>query len=126
MRGGHRRMADEGRLTLMQSIIAVLAEALPCDLRANRADLRGEGAVYTLHTTYYNAARREARLKVSFYALTMARAIELETAADEAIVRLAESGLTPTVTRCVRNGGGYLDDGDWHVRIAYYDITIRR
>lgn len=109
----------------MQTIIDLLDQRLGVPIRARRAELSGEGVVYGTTTTYFNAARREARLKLSIYARTMARAIELEETADALLVRLDESPLTATVTSVVRNGGGNLEDGDWHVRIAYYDIVMR-
>jgi len=110
----------------MESVIRIMEAALPCPLYARGADKGGERAVYNYNTTTYNAARRETRMKVNIYAATMARAIELERLLDQALVTKSETPLTATVTRCERNGGGYLEDGDGHVRIAYYDFTLRR
>ena len=109
----------------MESVIAIMDEALPCPVRARGADKGAECAVYNFNTTVYNGARREARMKVQLYAKSMLRGLELEKQLDEALVTVSERPLTATVTRCERNGGGWLEDGDWHVRIAYYDLTMR-
>ena len=109
----------------MQSIVERMAAVLPCPLRANRGDWGEDCVEYAFNTTYYNGARREARMKLHIVARTMARGLELEAMLDEALVRPDEAPLTATVTRCERNGGGWLVDGDWHIRIAYYDLTLR-
>lgn len=109
----------------MKSLIAIMRNALSCPLVANEGVNLEEGAAYTFNTTSYNGARRELRMKVSLWAGSMARALELEEALDLALVRKDETPLTETVVSCVRNGGGYLTDGDRHVRIAYYDIVTR-
>ena len=44
---------------------------------------------------------------------------------DKALVPMGDKHLSRTVTSCVRNGGGWLKDGDRHVRIAYYDLTLK-
>ncbi len=114
----------------MQSVINLIDAALsaltpPVKLTANRGEYGGECVEYTFNTTYYNGARRETRMKLYIAAATMARGLELETMLDELLVRRSEAALTDTVTSCERNGGGWLIDGDWHIRIAYYDMTIR-
>lgn len=109
----------------MQSIIDLMAEALPCPLLANRAKYGGECVEYTFNTTYFNGSRREVRMKLHIAAATMARGLELEQLLDQLLVPKGERALTSTVTRCVRNGGGWLVDNDMHIRIAYYDLTIR-
>lgn len=109
----------------MLSIVEIMTQAVTCPVIANENDELGEYCVYSYETTYYNGARRDVRLKVSIFADTMARGVELETALDQALVTLGEDPLTDTCTRCVRNGGGWLIDGDRHIRIAYYDLTLR-
>lgn len=109
----------------MTSVVERIREALPCPVYANDTDVLGECAVYDFSTAAYDGAKRRTRLKVHLFAGSMERGIELETRLDEALVSLKEAPLTPTVTSCARNGGGWLKDGDRHVRIAYYDITLR-
>ena len=110
----------------MQSVVQLMDAGLPCQVTANRADLSGEGVVYTFNTTFYNGSRREARMKLHIYAATMARGLEIEGMIDRLLVKKGDRRLTPTATACQRNGGGWLEDGDWHIRIAYYDIILRK
>ena len=109
----------------MLAMIDRLANALPCPLVAREAQLTGEGAVYNFNTTFFNGARRTARMKLNVYAKTMARAIEIEDAADAAMCTLSETPIATGCTACVRNGGGWYEDGEWQVRVAYYDLTLR-
>lgn len=114
----------------MQSIVNLMDAALsaldpPVPLVANRGDWGGECVEYTFNTTFYNGARREARMKLHIVAGTMERGLLIEQMLDELLVRKDETPLTDTVTACERNGGGWLEDGDWHIRIAYYDMVIR-
>lgn len=109
----------------MQSIVDLMAAALPCPLYARGADKAGERVVYNFNTTTYNGSRREARMKLHIYAPTMTRGLELEQILDETLVKKGERSLTPTVTSCARNGGGWLEDGDGQIRIAYYDLVLR-
>lgn len=109
----------------MQSVIALMAAGLPCRVRANADDLKDEGVVYAFNTTMYNGSRRDARMKLHIYAATMARGLEIEDMIDRLLVKKGERRLTPTVTSCAHNGGGWLEDGDRHIRIAYYDLVLR-
>ncbi len=109
----------------MESVVRLMDEHMPCEVVANASELKGEGLVYTFNTTFYNGARREARMKVHIYALNMARGLALEKRLDELLVKRGEQRLTATTVSCVRNGGGWLIDGDWHIRIAYYDFVFR-
>ena len=109
----------------MQSVIAVMRAALPCAVRANTGKLGEEVCEYAFNTTLYNGARREARMKVQIAARTMARGLALEGLLDEALVTRGDAPLTGTCLSCRRNGGGWLVDGDWHIRIAYYDLVLR-
>lgn len=114
----------------MQSVVNLMDTALSAltpkvKLTANRGKYGGECVEYVFNTTYYNGARREARMKLHIVAATMERGLELEQLLDELLVRKDETPLTPTVTASARNGGGWLEDGDWHIRVAYYDFTIR-
>ena len=110
----------------MQTIVRLMEAALPCKVRANGEAKGEECAVYTFNTTLYTGARREARMKVQIAARTMARGIALEEMLDRALVPVGELPVTGTCTACQRNGGGWLVDGDWHIRIAYYDMIFRR
>lgn len=109
----------------MQSIVSLMTAALPCRVRANTGNLGEEVAEYAFNTSLYNGARREARMKVQICARTMARGLALEKLLDEALVKAGDLPLTPTCVSCQRNGGGWLVDGDWHIRIAYFDLVFR-
>lgn len=109
----------------MNSVINLIASALPCPLYANQSDDPGECAVYDLYTNTYDGRKRTVRLRVNLAAATMARALELETLLDAALVPLNETPLTDTCTASTRNGGGWVTDGDRHIRICYYDLTLR-
>ena len=114
----------------MQSVVNLMDAALsalqpPVPLIANEGKHGRECVEYTFNTTYYNGARREARMKLNIVAASMARGLELEKMMDELLARRDETPLTASVTAGERNGGGWLIDGDWHIRIAYYDFVIR-
>ena len=99
--------------------------ALGCPLDANVTSERGECATYDVTTTAYDGIKRNVTLKVRIYAMTMKRALELETALDRALVTPGDAPLTPTVPSCRRNGGGWINDGNRHCRIAYYELVIK-
>lgn len=109
----------------MNSVIAKMKDALPCPVYANRTRDLGECCVYDYNTTGWNGSRRVVRMKTHIYAETMERGLELQEMLDRAIVPIGDKRLSRTATACERNGGGWLNDGDRHVRIAYYDITLR-
>lgn len=109
----------------MKSLIDIMRRALPCPLDANRTSDFGECATYDFNTTTYNGSMRRVRMKTQIFAATMERGLEIQNILDSAIVTMGDDGLTETITGCARNGGGWLNDGDRHVRIAYYDITMR-
>lgn len=110
----------------MQTIVDIMATALPCPVRANTGRMGAEVAEYVFNTTLYDGSHREARMKVQICARTMARGLELEQLLDRALVKTGELPLTSTCVSCQRNGGGWLVDGDWHIRIAYYDFVFRK
>ena len=99
--------------------------ALGCPLYANHTDNLGECAVYKFYTAADNGSRRENSLQLYIRAESMARGLLLEEAADRAIVPLGERPVTSGVTGAARNGGGSMEDGDRHIRIAYYSIVTR-
>lgn len=109
----------------MNTVISIMQSALPCPVRANRTRNLGECCVYDFNTTSWNGSRRVVRMKTYIYADTMERGLELQAMLDKALVPIGDNHLSRTVTDCVRNGGGWLNDGDRHIRIAYYDITSR-
>lgn len=113
----------------MESVVALMAEALEaehCPLYARGADKTGgERVIYNFNTTAWNGSRRDVRMKLHIYAPTMTRGLELETLLDRALVQKGERSLTPTAVSCERNGGGWLEDGDGQIRIAYYDLVLR-
>ena len=110
----------------MQSIVRLMETALPCRVRARGHPLGEECAVYNFNTTFFNGSRREARLQVRIAAKTMERGLALEPLLDAALVHRGEEPLTGSCTACERNGGGWMEDGDWHIRIAYYDMVFRQ
>lgn len=114
----------------MESVVALMDAALAaehCQLYARGADKTGgERVVYNFNTTWYNGGRREARMKLQIYAPTMARGLELETLLDGLLVKKGDRALTPSCTACTRNGGGWLEDGEGQIRIAYYDLIFRK
>ncbi len=109
----------------MQSVVEIMERELPCPVYARGHRLGEECAVYSFNTTMYNAARREARMQVKIAAASMLRGLELERALDEALVTKGDAPLTASCLSCQRNGGGWLEDGDFHIRIAYYDLVFR-
>lgn len=109
----------------MKTVISIMATALPCPVYANRARGLGECCVFDYNTASWNGSRRTVRMKTQIYAATMERGLELQEMLDGALVKIGDRHLSQTVTECVRNGGGWLNDGDRHIRIAYYDITLR-
>lgn len=109
----------------MKSIIAIMKSALPCPVDANVTEEMGECMVYDFNTIEYTGSRRTARMKTYIFAATMERGLALQELLDRALCPIGEAPLTQTVTSCRRNGGGWLKDGGRHVRIAYYDITMR-
>lgn len=110
----------------MKSFLKKMREALPCPLIANRTDYGGECVIYDVNTIRYDGIKRLARVKATIVADTMERGLELEGMLDAALTTLGDCPLTETVTESVRNGGGWLEDGDRHIRIAYYEIIIKR
>lgn len=109
----------------MRSVIQIMEAALPCPVRANVTHDMGEGCVYEYNTNTYNGTRRTVRMKTRILADTMERGIELQDMLDRALVPVGDNHLSDTVVSCERNGGGWLRDGDRHIRIAYYDLTLR-
>lgn len=110
----------------MKSFIDKMRAALkPVPLLANHTGYGGECVIYDVNTIAYDKAKRTARVKATIVTDTMERGLELEGKLDEALVTLGDEALTNTVTTCARNGGGWLNDGDRHIRIAYYEVVIR-
>ena len=109
---------------LIDRLEAALA-ALGCPLYANHTDNLGECAVYKFYTAADNGSRKEISLQLYVRAESMARGLLLEEAADRAVVPLGERPVTSGVTGAARNGGGSMEDGDRHIRIAYYNIVTR-
>ena len=113
----------DGVIALMDAALSALSPPVP--LVANEGRHGRECVEYVFNTTYFNGSRREARMKLHIVAATMARGLQIEQMLDALLVTKGEKPLTASVTACERNGGGWLIDGDWHIRIAYYDMTIR-
>lgn len=110
----------------MEQIVALMERTLaPVPVRATRARKSGACCVYLFNTTLYNGSRREARMKVQIYAPTMREGLALEEALDRALVPVGDAGPTPLCTGCQRNGGGWLEEENGHIRIAYYDMVFR-
>ena len=109
----------------MNTVIEIMKNARPCPVRANLTRNLTELCVYDYNTTSFNGSRRVVRMKTYIYAATMERGLELQEMLDKALIPIGDKHLSHTATSCVRNGGGWLTDGDRHIRIAYYDITLR-
>lgn len=110
----------------MKSFIAAMRKCIqPIPLIANRTGYSGECVLYDVNTLSYDKAKRTARIKATIVADSMARALEIENKLDSALVTLGDVPLTDTVTASIRSGGGWMQDGDRHIRIAYYEIVIR-
>lgn len=109
----------------MQSVIKKMQEALDCDLTANRSGNMGECAVYDWYTTGWDGVKRDIMLKVTIFAFSMARALELQEKLERALVTFGDRPLTETATQCRQNGGGWLMDGDRHCRISYFELTMK-
>lgn len=102
-----------------------MESALDCSLTANRGESLGECAVYDWYTTGWDGIKRGVMLKVSIFAFSMSRALQLLTQLEKALVTVGDNKLTETVLSCRENGGGWLTDGDRHCRIAYFELTIK-
>lgn len=110
----------------MKSFIEKMRAALkPVPLIANHTAYSGECVIYDVNTLTYDKAKRTARVKATIVADSMERALEIENKLDSALVTLGDVPLTDTVTTSIRSGGGWMQDGDRHIRIAYYEIVIR-
>lgn len=109
----------------MQSVIEKMAQALSCELTANRGKGLKECAVYDFYTTTWDGVKRTIMLKVSIFAPTMQRSLQLQDELERALVTLGDRPLTETALSCRQNGGGWLMDGDWHCRISYFEITTK-
>lgn len=109
----------------MKSIIQIMDNALDCSLTANRDTSLGECAVYDWYTTGWDGIKRTIMLKVSIFAFSMERAMQLQAELEKALVTLGDKPLTKTVLSCRQNGGGWLMDGDRHCRISYFELTIK-
>lgn len=111
----------------MNSFIEIMRKTLsPIPLLANRTAYKGgECVIYDVTTLSYDKLKRSVRVKASIVADTMERALEIENQLDEALVTLGDNPLTDTVLSCTHTGGGWMNDGDRHIRIAYYEATIR-
>lgn len=109
----------------MQSVIEKMAQALSCELTANRGKSLKECAIYDFYTTAWDGVKRTIMLKVSIFAATMQRSLELQDELERALVTLGDRPLTETALSCQQNGGGWLMDGDWHCRISYFEVTIK-
>ena len=110
----------------MKSLIKLMRTAIaPIPLDANKTEHLSDVVVYDLTTLSYDKLKRSVRVKASIVADTMEHALEIENQLDEALVTLGDNPLTDTVLSCTHTGGGWMNDGDRHIRIAYYEATIR-
>lgn len=109
----------------MQSVIDIMEQAIPCELTANRGTKLQECAVYDYYSTGWDGVKRSIMLKVSIFAPTMQRAVELQDALERALVTPGDKPLTETALSCRQNGGGWLMDGSRHCRISYFELIIK-
>lgn len=109
----------------MLSVIKIMEQALSCELTANRGTDLDECAVYDYYSTAWDGVKRSIMLKVSIFAQTMQRAVELQDALERALVTPGDKPLTETALSCRQNGGGWLIDGGRHCRISYFELIIK-
>lgn len=102
-----------------------MESALECSLSANRDTNLKECAVYDFYTTSWDGIKRGIMLKVSIFAQSMQRALQLQNSLERALVTMGDRPLTQTALSCRQNGGGWLEDGDRHCRIAYFELVIK-
>ena len=102
-----------------------MESALECSLSANRDTSLKECAVYDFYTTSWDGIKRGIMLKVSIFAQSMQRALQLQNGLERALVTVGDRPLTQTALSCRQNGGGWLEDGDRHCRIAYFELVIK-
>ena len=111
----------------MKSFIKLMRTAIdPVPLIANKTAYGGgDAVVYDLTTISYDKLGRKMRVKATIISDTMEHALDIENKLDEALITFGDKPLTETVLSCSHNGGGWMNDGDRHIRIAYYETTIR-
>jgi hypothetical protein len=111
----------------MKSFIKLMRTAIaPIPLIANRTGYGGADAViYDLTTISYDKLKRLMRVKATIVSDSMENALAIENKLDEALVTFGDNPLTDTVLSCSHDGGGWMTDGDRHIRIAYYETTIK-
>jgi hypothetical protein len=109
----------------MQSVIDLMARALPCELVANQGANLSECAVYDFYSTGWDGVKRSIMLKVSIFAQSMQRAMQIQDALERALVTPGDKSLTETTLSCRQNGGGWLNDGNRHCRISYFELIIK-
>lgn len=110
----------------MKEILDRIATAISVPLRANRTDDLGEGVIYEWHTLAFDGVKETVRLKLNIVAATMERTLEILDRVNAAIVPMGDAPLTGSAPVCRLNGGGWLADGERHVRIAYYELILKR
>ena len=110
----------------MKEILDRIATAISVPLRANRTDDLDEGVIYEWHTLAFDGVKETVRLKLNIVAATMERTLEILDRVNAAIVPMGDAPLTGSAPVCRLNGGGWLSDGERHVRIAYYELILNR
>ena len=110
----------------MKEILDKIAAAISVPLRANRTDDLDEGVIYEWHTLAFDGVKETVRLKLNIVAATMERTLEILDRVNSAIVPMGDAPLTGSAPVCRLNGGGWLSDGERHVRIAYYELILKR
>lgn len=109
----------------MEELVRLIREALgECPLVANVTWDMEECATYDVTTIGYDGIKRTVSLKVRIFTETLLRGLELEDALDRTLVHPDDRRRSETILRCARNGGGWINDGDRHCRIAYYEVLL--
>lgn len=110
----------------MKEILDKIAAAVSAPLRANSTEDLGRGVIYEWHTVAFDGVKETVRLKLSIVAETMEETLAMLDAVNAAIVPVGDNPLTGRAPVCRLNGGGWLSDGERHVRIAYYELILKR
>lgn len=110
----------------MKEILDRIATAISVPLRANRTDDLGEGVIYEWHTLAFDGVK-EDRAAETEHRRRHHGANAGDTGQGQRRHRAhGDAPLTGSAPVCRLNGGGWLSDGERHVRIAYYELILKR
>ena len=108
----------------MLSFVAALKTAVNVPLYANQCDDAGTCVVYDLNPLSYDGIKSKWRAKIQIRCNSMAEGLAIQSDISKRLCTVGDNQLTETVLTCRQNGGGWLEDGDKHVRIVYYEFLL--